>query len=63
MANGLMAAYRSLDPWLVVVVLVTFALILLWFKRRALARRLPSVAQDFLTRHVETVKRRYPYSG
>ncbi len=63
MANGLLAVFETLDPWLVVVVLVTFALILLWFKRRALARRMPSVAQDFLTRHVETVKRKYTYSG
>ena len=63
MANGIMAVFATLDPRLVVTVLVTFALILLWFKRRTLARRLPSVAQDFLSRHVEAVKRKYPYSG
>ena len=63
MATQIMAVSQILDPRLIVVVLVTFALVTLWFKRRSLAHKLPNVAQDFLTRHVETVKKKYTYAG
>lgn len=59
MANALMAVFERLDPKLAVVVLVTFALFMLWHKRRAISAALPNIRGDFLTRHVETVKRKY----
>lgn len=63
MANSLMALFDRLDPRLIVVVLVTFALVMLWHKRRTIAEALPNIRGDFLTRHVETVKRKYTYMG
>lgn len=60
MANPLLAAFEGFFPSFLSLVLLSFALILVWFKRRTLARKLPNVAADFLTRHVERVKSRYP---
>ena len=63
MANSLIGAVASLDPRLAVTTLVTFSLIMLWHKRRRITVALPNVGGDFLTRHVETVKRKYTFSG
>jgi hypothetical protein len=53
----------SLEPEFVAGVLVTFSLIMTWFKRRSLARLVPTIAGDFLTRHINDVAKRYPYRG
>ena len=53
----------SLEPEFVSGVLVTFSLIMTWFKRRSLARLVPTIAGDFLTRHIDDLAKRYPYRG
>jgi hypothetical protein len=58
-----LAGFLSLEPGFLAVVLVTFALFMTWFKRRKLARFVPTIAGDFLTRHVDQRAKRYPYGG
>jgi hypothetical protein len=48
---------------LIALVLLTFALIVTWFKRRSLAKFAPSVSGDFLTRHLGQRPKRYSYKG
>ncbi|GEM_PF-6346279 len=57
MAESFMALWAGVDPWFVVAVLATFALVMLWFKRRTVAEKLPGLAGDFLTRHVKKTHR------
>ena len=63
MADSFMALWAGLDPWFIVAVLTTFALVMLWFKRRTVAEKLPGLAGDFLTRHVKQPDRGHPYKG
>ena len=63
MFEKVFAATLSLEPGFPALALVTFALFMTWFKRRRLARFVPSIAGDFLTRHIEARARRYPYGG
>jgi len=63
MADTIMAVLTSPDLGLASSLLLTFALVMLWFKRRTLAVKLPNISGDFLNRHVETVDRNYPRVG
>ena len=63
MADSFMAMQTIVDLELISSLLVTFALVMLWRKRRRVARKLPNISRDFLNRHVETVARKYPYNG
>ena len=63
MFETVLVGFLSLDPEFIAGVLVTFSLFMTWFKRRRLSRLLPSIASDFLTRHIDDRKKRYPYNG
>ena len=63
MFETVLIGFLSLDPEFIAGVLVTFSLIMTWFKRRSLARLVPTIAGDFLTRHINDVAKRYPYRG
>ena len=52
-----------IDPHLIAVELITFSLIVLWFKRRVLQRKILDLPEDYFSRQLDLLQEQYPYKG